>query len=99
MGLDNPIFYNQFHEFASPAGCGYITSRNVGIVRRLIWVVFIVTGQNKSTSESLMKSILGLFYSLYTIYKCADRFMKYPSSIKPAFKTEDVLKFPKSEIL
>ena len=45
MRFDKTIFYNQFHEFASPAGCGYITSRNVGIIRRLVWVIFIVTGK------------------------------------------------------
>ena len=59
-------------------------------VQRLM-IDFIMTSMNDMIS--------GLFYSLYTIYKCADRFMKYPSSIKPAFKTEDVLKFPKSKIV
>ena len=68
--------------FAMPAGCGYIFSSNVGVLRRIVWFLFIVAG---------------ITYSTFIIFKSWILYSTYPSSIKPAFSAKDILKFPKGE--
>ena len=73
--------FNNFRQFASPTGFGYMFSKRVGVTRRLLWCIFI---------------IFGLGYSLHNISASWKFYKTYPTTIKPAFTEEDKLKFPKS---
>ena len=73
--------FKNFRQFASPTGFGYMFSKRIGVTRRLLWCLFI---------------IFGLGYSLHNISESWKFYKTYPTTIKPAFTTEDKLKFPKS---
>ena len=55
-------------------------SNNVGLLRKVLWLMFTVTG---------------LFYSIRTIQTNWTRYLTYPSSIKPAYDANEAIKFPK----
>ena len=74
--------FNNFRQFASPTGFGYMFSKRIGVTRRLLWCLFI---------------IVGLGYSLHNISESWKFYKTYPTTIKPAFTEEDKLKFPKSK--
>ena len=57
-----------------------IFSDNVGLIRRFLWLIFIVFGSA---------------YSAYNIYKNSIRYFSYPSSIKPLVEEGDLVRFPK----
>lgn len=59
-------------------------SKNVGILRKVLWLTFTVTG---------------LFYSIRTIQTNWTRYMTYPSSIKPAYDANEAIKFPKGDFV